>query len=172
MIKICSILYKNSFEPSGYIYTLQMRMWPMMVHCAACYYCDLQFFYHDIPRFRHFALISNQARQKQVQMTVQIWQWLPKLFICTMYRPFKFCLSRQHTIQYHASPTSRQINLLSEMIIRFRGERRKIGHTYFVLMTMMTSLNGNIYPLCGESTGPRHRPVTRSCNVFFDLRLE
>ena len=44
---------------------------------------------------------------------------------------------------------------------------------------MMTSSNGNIFrvtgPLCGEFTGPgeftTQRPVTRSCNVFFDLRL-
>ena len=42
----------------------------------------------------------------------------------------------------------------------------------------MTSSNGNIFrvtgPLCGEFTGlgevPAHRPVTRSFDVFFDLR--
>ena len=45
--------------------------------------------------------------------------------------------------------------------------------------TMMTSSNGNIFrvtgPLCGEFTGPgefpTQRPVTRSFDVFFDLRL-
>ena len=44
---------------------------------------------------------------------------------------------------------------------------------------MMTSSNGNIFHvtghLCGEFTGlaefPTQRPVTRSFNVFFDLRL-
>ena len=47
---------------------------------------------------------------------------------------------------------------------------------------MMTSSNGNIFrvtgPLCGEFTGPARpgefptqRPVTRSFDVFFDLRL-
>ena len=44
---------------------------------------------------------------------------------------------------------------------------------------MMTSSNGNIFritgPLCGEFTGdpriPSERPVTRSFDVFFDLRL-
>ena len=44
---------------------------------------------------------------------------------------------------------------------------------------MMTSSNGNIFrvtgPLCGEFTGPgefpTQRPVTRSCDVFFDLHL-
>ena len=44
---------------------------------------------------------------------------------------------------------------------------------------MMTSSNGNIFrvtgPLCGKFTGhgefPAQRPVTRSFDVFFDLRL-
>ena len=44
---------------------------------------------------------------------------------------------------------------------------------------MMTSSNGNIFrvtgPLCGEFTGPgkfpTQRPVTRSFDVLFDLRL-
>ena len=44
---------------------------------------------------------------------------------------------------------------------------------------MMTSSSGNIFrvtgPLCGEFTGPgefpTQRPVTRSFDVFFDLRL-
>ena len=44
---------------------------------------------------------------------------------------------------------------------------------------MMTSLDGNIFhitgPLCGEFTGhrwiPWQKPVTRSFDVFFDLRL-
>ena len=44
---------------------------------------------------------------------------------------------------------------------------------------MMTSSNGNIFrvtgPLCGEFTGPgefpTQRPVTRSFDVFYDLRL-
>ena len=48
-----------------------------------------------------------------------------------------------------------------------------IGHN------MMMSSNGNIFrvtgPLCGEFTGPgefpAQRPVTRSFDVFFDLRL-
>ena len=45
---------------------------------------------------------------------------------------------------------------------------------------IMTSSNGNIFrvtgPLCGEFTGPgefpTQRPVTRSFDVFFDLRLK
>ena len=39
---------------------------------------------------------------------------------------------------------------------------------------MLTSSNGNIFrvtgPLCGEF--PAQRPVTRSFDVFFDLRFE
>ena len=48
-----------------------------------------------------------------------------------------------------------------------------------VIVCMMTSSNGNIFrvtgPLCGKFTGPgdfpTQRPVTRSFDVFFDLRL-
>ena len=48
-----------------------------------------------------------------------------------------------------------------------------------IRLIMMTSSNGNIFrvtgPLCGEFTGPgefpTQRPVTRSFNVFFDLRF-
>ena len=51
-------------------------------------------------------------------------------------------------------------------------------YSIYVLF-MMTSSNGNIFrvtgPLCGEFTGPgefpAQRPVTRSFDVFFDLRL-
>ena len=51
---------------------------------------------------------------------------------------------------------------------------RRSTYTY-----MMTWSNGNIFrvtgPLCGEFTGlgefPTQRPVTRSFDVFFDLRL-
>ena len=47
------------------------------------------------------------------------------------------------------------------------------------LLSMMTSSNGNTFrvtgPLCGEFTGPgefpTQRPVTRSFDVLFDLRL-
>ena len=50
---------------------------------------------------------------------------------------------------------------------------------FWFSVTMMTSSNGNIFrvtgPLCGEFTGPgefpTQRPVTRSFDVFFDLRL-
>ena len=59
-----------------------------------------------------------------------------------------------------------------EMINVFGKPKR---HTF----DMMTSSNGNIFrvtgPLCGEFTGPgefpTQRPVTRSSDVFFDLRL-
>ena len=56
-----------------------------------------------------------------------------------------------------------------------------ILHVYKIrkAIFMMTSSNGNIFrvtgPLCGEFTGPgefpTQRPVTRSFDVFFDLRL-
>ena len=58
---------------------------------------------------------------------------------------------------------------------------RRVSITTIVTLNqlMMTSSNGNIFrvtdPLCGEFTGPgefpTQRPVTRSFDVFFDLRL-
>ena len=54
------------------------------------------------------------------------------------------------------------------------------GNVFLVIVPfMMTSSNGNIFrvtgPLCGEFTGtgefPTQRPVTRSFDVFSDLRL-
>ena len=52
------------------------------------------------------------------------------------------------------------------------------GALHESMLMMMTSSNGNIFrvsgPLCGEFTGPgeflAQRPVTRSFDVFFDLR--
>ena len=52
-------------------------------------------------------------------------------------------------------------------------------HWWPVCVSMMTSSNGNIFrvtgPMCGEFTGPgefpAQWPVTRSFDVFFDLRL-
>ena len=60
---------------------------------------------------------------------------------------------------------------------RIRVEWIKSAHRHQNLM--MTSSNGSIFrvtgPLCGEFTGPgefpTQRPVTRSFDVFFDLRL-
>ena len=56
---------------------------------------------------------------------------------------------------------------------------RPTAWQYNMKRDMMTSSNGNIFrvtgPLCGEFTGPgefpTQKPVTRSFDVFFDLRL-
>ena len=63
----------------------------------------------------------------------------------------------------------------------FGVTKRNSSHpVWYVLMhTVMTSSNGNVIhvtdPLCGEFTGPgefpTQKPVTRSFDVFFDLRL-
>ena len=57
--------------------------------------------------------------------------------------------------------------------------RGKLEKCHCDRFDMMTSSNGNIFrvtgPLCGEFTGPgefpTQRPVTRSFDVLFDLRL-
>ena len=81
--------------------------------------------------------------------------------------------------------------LLYVMIVKSR-ERKRVLYQFWITdslfrestgflsipLIMMTSSNGNIFrvtgPLCGEFTGPgefpAQRPVTRSFDVFFDLR--
>ena len=62
-------------------------------------------------------------------------------------------------------------------IINWKLSNQDIDGIYF--RRMMTSSNENIFRvtghLCGEFTGPREfptkGPVTRSIDVFFDLRL-
>ena len=57
--------------------------------------------------------------------------------------------------------------------------RSRSGAWMRIYVLMMTSSNGTIFhvtgPLCGEFTGPgefpAQRPVTRSFDVFFDLRV-
>ena len=59
------------------------------------------------------------------------------------------------------------------------GEKIALETSKALSANMMTSSNENIFrvtgPLCGEFTGPgefpTQRPVTRSFDVFFDLRL-
>ena len=54
-----------------------------------------------------------------------------------------------------------------------------VTRSHRLSLNMMTSVNGNIFrvtgPWCREFTGPgdfpTQRPVTRSFDVFFDLRL-
>ena len=79
-------------------------------------------------------------------------------------------------IKYQRTPQS------SNLIVSFWfGHRAYKWYFQFdqLLRSMMTSSNGNIFritgPLCGEFTGtgefPAQRPVTRSFDVFFYLRL-
>ena len=77
---------------------------------------------------------------------------------------------RHFKVRCMASRQSRQLQLC----YMERHWVRSIFHSY-----IMTSSNGNIFrvtgPLCGEFTGPgefpTQRPVTRSFDVFFGLRL-
>ena len=77
----------------------------------------------------------------------------------------------------------RSIPLREKSIIQYCTQTASNGESVSVLQShhviMMTSSNGNIFrvtgPLCGEFTGPgefpTQRPVTRSFDVIFDLRL-
>ena len=66
-----------------------------------------------------------------------------------------------------------------DIVNNFMWTKRLLSVLFLSTSFMMTSSNGNIFrvtgPLCGEFTGPveflAQRPVTRSFDVFFDLRL-
>ena len=71
-------------------------------------------------------------------------------------------------------------NLHLSVVVLFLWKINELSEiAWDMSMTMMTSSNGNIFrvtgPLCGEFTGlgefPTQRPVTRSFDVFFDVRL-
>ena len=95
-----------------------------------------------------------------------------------------FCLMTQKQIYYNSTDFS---YLLFFLFLFFLGGG--FIHSLFLFLSafpipgarrlaMMTSSNGNIFrvtgPLCGEFTGPgefpAQRPVTRSFDVYFDLR--
>ena len=77
----------------------------------------------------------------------------------------------------HKGPVTREMLTFDDVIIKiYVADWRRFPKFQW---SMMTSSNGNIFrvtgPLCGEFTGhgefPTQRPVTRSFDVFFDLRL-
>ena len=71
------------------------------------------------------------------------------------------------------------VNINLALMYVCRNNRWKMCIMAVPTLNMMTSSNGNIFrvtgPLCGEFTGPGEfpakRPVTRSFDIFFDLRL-
>ena len=75
----------------------------------------------------------------------------------------------------HKGPVTRKIFPFDDVIMYLA----KNTCSTFEELYMMTSSNGNIFrvtgPLCGEFTGPgefpTQRPVTRSFDDFFDVRL-
>ena len=75
-------------------------------------------------------------------------------------------------------PWNSLILYLGETIGVQLASTRRLWHK-ILQCAILTSSNGNIFrvtgPLCGEFTGPgefhTQRPVTRSFDVFFDLRL-
>ena len=79
----------------------------------------------------------------------------------------------------HKWPVTRKMFPFDDVIMEIYIASSLCVHMWLVLIHyMMTSSSGNIFrvtgPLCGEFTGPgefpAQRPVTRSFDVFFDLR--
>ena len=88
-----------------------------------------------------------------------------------------WCLSLRSVVS-RAPAQTKHVSLRSCVAAVTARSRRSEKNTKNVrLNLMMTSSNGNIFhvtgPLCGEFTGhSSQRPVARSFDVFFDLRLE
>ena len=84
--------------------------------------------------------------------------------------------NRVRTIGQYDTPIANSIRRLWLVLVANRG---MWVIPFLLLSVMMTSSNGNLFrvtgPLCGEFTGPgefhTQRPVTRSFDVYFDLRL-
>ena len=90
--------------------------------------------------------------------------------------PNHYCVASR-CISYSNNMMKRFYNFAVAFIVDVEQILKPIGG--FPKAYMMTSSNGNIFrvtgPLCGKFTGPgefpTQRPVTRSFDVFFDLRL-
>ena len=86
---------------------------------------------------------------------------------------YRFCRRRHWNGAGRGNPSLRKTKLLCLTADNLATQHHKN------LIIMMTSSNGSIFrvtgPLCGEFTGPgefpAQRPVTRSFDVFFDLRV-
>ena len=97
--------------------------------------------------------------------------WHVFLHRVTMYEEITFVVVTQYYIN------CRELNRIPNQPDNLTLVR--IMSLSLVTDSMMTSSNGNIFrvtgPLCGEFTGPSEvptqRPVSRSFDVFFDLRL-
>ena len=116
-----------------------------------------------------------------------------KMFATSEYEPSRHFQMLKQITTHHAMPINYHNKLFRELILwpwtqhrmsyqihgRQEVVKRDSRHWYTIRLGMMTSSNGNIFRvtgyLCGEFTGPRwfpaQRPVTRSFDVFFDLRL-
>ena len=112
----------------------------------------------------------------------KLWDFgVPYISDLTVY-PTRWWLSlrKYHPISTrdHGKPCKNRCNLWSHTCYNW-FESWQVIHPLTRVYRMMTSSNGNIFrvtgPLCGEFTGPgefpTQRPVTRSFDVFFDLRL-
>ena len=124
------------------------------------------------PVTRSFGVFFDLRLNKR--LSTQSWGWWFETLLCPLWRHcnvFSPPASHIHKVYPHKICT-----LLCLLVVVILWCPRCI---YTYSSCMMTSSNGNIFrvtgPLCGEFTGPgefpTQRPVTRSIDVFCDLRL-
>ena len=144
--------------------------------------------------FRNVPLIQelNQAKYIWVILTsswTEIWNIAQKSKRACIYTmvcsKLDYCASVWNPHLNKHTEILQRVNRRVNRLILMTMAGIEVWHQYFgtlvgrTLQAMKTSSNGNIFrvtgPLCGEFTGPgefpTQRPVTRSFDVFFDLRL-
>ena len=105
-----------------------------------------------------------------IYVLLKIISWTTKNIRCTASRLIDTC---------HTCNTTSTLSYVHPNIVVLSSVLCGTHVCGYICVSMMTSSNENIYrvtdPFCGEFTGPgefpTQRPVTRSFDVFFDLRL-
>ena len=136
---------------------------------------DAQFLFHWLTKL--FTYISHKdetldelktSLENLCQQMIQLSEFFQYSSVLILKRK---CLVRASRVRSGESGTPSTI-----IYTRWSSRRYELG--CHIPVCMMTSSNGDIFriagPLCGELTGPgefpAQRPVTRSFDVFFDLR--
>ena len=140
-------------------------------------------FSHFCYKMMHFGIF--------VRCIVGFGRWItcctnPTHIPCHNIRRHRYGSTLAQVMAFCLKAPSHYLTNVDSPLVRFCGiHLRAISHRMHKLLvcirslkSMMTSSNGNIFrvtgPLCGEFTGPgefpAQRPVTRSFDVYFDLR--
>ena len=117
----------------------------------------------------------NKSSISSIPFVKSLWHWQTTSHTSKLFLKIK----RMNAIDKTKLTGWIRIALFSNFQLVSRWAWNNVGNQKWVPCSMMTSSNGNIFrvtgPLRREFTGhrwiPPKRPVTRSFDIFFDLRL-